>query len=111
MRHLDLENDRLVPVAAIFKDRTGKRLNPPTLWRWVRGKGCHGIKLEAVPVNGVWCSTPKAYGAFLEEQAAARLAGSYSADESPSPVRDEKTTRKLQAAGLLKTPKVRAAAK
>ena len=97
MRHIDLERDELTPVAAIFKARTGKRLSPPTLWRWLR-KGCHGVKLEAVPVNGVWCSTPKAFAAFLEEQAAARLA------DRPQPdffTRDENKTRRLKAAGLL----------
>lgn len=98
MRHLDLENDELVPVATIFKARTGKRLNPPTLWRWLR-KGCHGVMLEAVPVNGVWCSTPKAFAAFLEEQTAARLFNKAEVPTAGS--RTEQTTRKLHAAGLL----------
>lgn len=98
MRHIDLEKDELTPVATIYKARTGKRLNPPTLWRWLR-KGCHGVRLEAVPVNGVWCSTPRAYAAFLEEQTAARLA---IPSESEPVARDKRTTRKLQAAGLLK---------
>ena len=98
MRHIDLEKDELTPVATIYKARTGKRLNPPTLWRWLR-KGCHGVRLEAVPVNGVWCSTPRAYAAFLEEQAAARLATPI--ESSPSP-RDDCTTRKLKTARLLR---------
>lgn len=96
-RHLDLEAGDLRPVAEIFKARTGKRLNPPTLWRWVR-KGNRGIRLEAVQLNGVWHTTSHAFAMFLAEQTQARLA-------EPVPEtteRDERTTRKLRAAGLIK---------
>ena len=98
MHHIDLETDELTPVATIFAARTGKRLNPATLWRWLR-KGCHGVKLEAVPVNGVWCSTSRAFAAFFQEQTTARLTSP--SESAPSP-RDERTTRKLKTAGLLK---------
>lgn len=96
-RHLDVENGKLEPIAKIYRDTTGKRLNPPTQWRWIK-KGNRGIRLEAVPVNGCWCTTRHAFAQWLIEQANARLA-----DPTPENTeRDERTTRKLRAAGLIK---------
>lgn len=99
MRHINVETDELVPVGTIYKARTGKRLNPPTLWRWLR-KGCHGIRLEAVPVNGTWCTTHHAFGQFLLEQTQARLADPAPEEPSPAP-RDARTETKLRKAGLI----------
>ncbi len=98
-RHLDVETGKLEPVATIFKAMTGKRLNPPTQWRWIN-KGNSGVRLEAVPLNGCWCTTRHAFAMFLQDQATARIADPVPAAD-PGP-RDERTTRKLRAAGLIK---------
>ena len=78
---------------------TGKRLNPPTQWRWIK-KGNSGVRLEAVPINGCWSTTRHAFAMFLQDQAQARLADPV--PETDPTERDERTTRKLREAGLIK---------
>ncbi|MEX1229496.1 MAG: DUF1580 domain-containing protein [Planctomycetaceae bacterium] len=95
---IDLENDHLRPVAEIAKERTGKRPPPGTVWRW-RLKGCHGAKLEAVLVNGCWCTTKAAFADFIRRQTDAANAACTA--EGVSHERDEATERRLKAAGLL----------
>lgn len=97
---IDLEHDDLRPVAEIAAERTGRRPPPGTVWRW-RLKGCHGEKLEAVLVHGVWCTTVSAFADFIRRQTAAAMANCKGASESETPERDERKTRQLQAAGLL----------
>ena len=92
--NIDLETDELLPVNAICKARIGRRVSPTTLWRW-RLKGVNGAKLECVRVGAQWCTTQAAFSRFLRDQQAVQ-----SQPEAPSE-RDEATTRRLQAAGLL----------
>ena len=96
---IDLENDVLTPVNEITKRRLGKRIAPATLWRW-RLKGIKTptgrVKLECVRVAGCWCTTPKAFAQFIREQSNVAAVD----DDGPRH-RDERTTRRLQSAGLL----------
>jgi hypothetical protein len=99
---IDVEHDDIRPVSEIAKARLGKRPSPSVIWRW-RVKGCYGAKLECVQVSGCWCTTVAAFAQFIRQQTAnanaeCRAAG---VDSTPSP-RDERTTRKLKTAGLLK---------
>ncbi len=99
---IDVEHDDIRPVYEIATARLGKRPSPEGIWRW-RVKGCHGARLECVKVSGCWCTTAAAFAQFIREQttnatAKCRAAG---VDSAPS-LRDERTTRKLQAAGLIK---------
>ncbi|MFN0055543.1 MAG: DUF1580 domain-containing protein [Planctomycetales bacterium] len=96
---IDAENDALVSVRCLAKQRLGKNVAPSTIWRWVR-KGSRGCRLEAVQVLGSWHSTPEAFGAFITGQTAAAL-GNAIVSASPAPRRAEKRAR-LKAAGLLK---------
>ena len=95
---IDLEHDDLRPVSVIAKERTGRRPSPGTVWRW-RLKGCHGAKLEAVLVNGCWCTTKAAFANFIRRQTDAANAACTA--EGVSTERDEMTERRLKAAGLL----------
>ncbi|MEX1230833.1 MAG: DUF1580 domain-containing protein [Planctomycetaceae bacterium] len=95
---IDLEHDDLRPVTVIAKERTGRRPSPGTVWRW-RLKGCRGAKLESVLVNGCWCTTVAAFARFVRDQTDAANAACTAADISTE--RDEATTRRLKAAGLI----------
>lgn len=99
---IDPEHDDLRPVSEIAKARLGKRPSPAVIWRW-RVKGCHGARLECVQVSGCWCTTVAAFAQFIRQQTANATAKCQAAgvESDPGP-RDERTTRKLKAAGLLK---------
>ena len=92
---IDLEHDELIPVGELVRRRLGKRLSPATLWRW-RLKGVGGVRLEAVRVGGVWCTTPAAFADFIRRQTAAALSRHDEGDVERSDV----TQRRLTAAGL-----------
>ncbi|WLD13129.1 hypothetical protein [Planctellipticum variicoloris] len=98
---IDPEHDDLRPVREIATARLGKKPSPSVIWRW-RVKGCHGAKLECVQVYGTWCTTAAAFAQFVREQTANAVAKcrAESADSKPTE-RDSRTTKKLQAAGLL----------
>lgn len=69
---VDIENDELFTVFDLCEELP----KPPTAntrWRWIR-KGIRGVKLPAVRVNGVWCTTRAAFAAFLRAQSDAQLA-------------------------------------
>jgi hypothetical protein len=94
---IDPENDTLVSVRELAKERLRKNISPSTIWRWVR-KGCRGVRLEAVQVLGSWHSTPEAFAAFIAGQTAAALDGN-----APIPsLRTPEKVERLRAAGLLK---------
>jgi len=90
---IDLEDvaDALFPVARLVEQRIGRRISPPTLWRW-RTRGIRGVRLECYLIGGVWCTTPAA----LADSSAASLP-----PVEPPTERDPATTRRLAAAGLL----------
>lgn len=96
---IDAENDTLVSVRQLARQRLGKNIAPSTVWRWAR-KGCRGVKLECVQVLGAWHTTPAAFARFVAAQTAAAL-GSDAPQESPAPRSPEKIER-LRKAGLLK---------
>jgi len=96
---IDAENDTLVSVRSLAKQRLRKDIAPSTIWRWVR-KGCRGCRLEAVQVLGSWHSTPEAFAAFIAGQTAAAL-HDLASPTTPAPRSPEKTER-LRSAGLLK---------
>jgi hypothetical protein len=99
---IDPETDDLRPVSEIAQARLGKRPSPAVIWRW-RVKGCHGARLECVQVSGCWCTTAAAFAQFVRAQTAGAIARCRAAGVESAPTeRDERTTRKLQAAGLLK---------
>ena len=95
---IDLEKDKLEKVAQIYFRLTGKRLNPQKLWRW-RLKGCRGVKLEAVLLEGVWHTTAKAFAAFVRGQTEAANDACHADVRSTD--RDSVTERRLRKAGLL----------
>ena len=99
---IDVEHDDIRPVYEIAKARLGKRPSPGQVWRW-RVQGSHGALLECVQISGCWCTTAAAFAQFILQQTANATAKCRAAgvDSAPS-LRDERTTRKLQAAGLLK---------
>ena len=103
---IDIETDELLPVAAVIKERLGKKLSAPTLWRW-RVIGIRGVKLECVLAGGVWCTTLKAFAEFLRAQTAAALERGAARSRPkgkparPSPTRDTATRNRLANAGLL----------
>jgi hypothetical protein len=100
MTMIDLERDELQPVSVICQRLTSKRAAPQKVWRWTR-RGCRGVKLEAVLLNGVWQTTPAAFAEFIRGQTDAALAaGVGDSDDAPGE-RSEATTRRLKAAGLL----------
>ena len=95
---IDLEHDELKPISEICFRLTGRRPSPQTKWRW-RRDGCYGVKLEAVRFAGAWCTTTKAFAAFISGQTQA--ANKACTAESGSTERDAATERRLRAAGLL----------
>lgn len=66
---IDLEKDALRPVQDVIRARIGRRISPPTLWRW-RLKGVNGVRLECVRVGGFWFTTEKAFAEFMAAQTA-----------------------------------------
>lgn len=96
---IDLENDELRPVGDICKKKTGKRPSPQCIWRW-RKSGVRGCKLEAVFLQGTWQTSEAAFAAFIRGQTA-NFAGAYAPGTQELATRDEATTRRLEAAGLL----------
>lgn len=78
--YIDTETDELVPVQTLCRRQLGRPVTPQTVWRWVH-HGVRGARLEAVRACGVWCSTPHAFGAFLEAQTAAALVEEGRTDE------------------------------
>lgn len=99
---IDVEHDDIRPVYEIATARLGKRPSPAVVWRW-RVRGAHGARLECVQVSGCWCTTAAAFAQFIRQQTANAIAACRAAgvESAPSP-RDDRTTRKLQSAGLLK---------
>ena len=97
---IDLQKDRLEPVAKLAERMIGKRISPATVWRWCL-KGCKvgdsRIRLEAVKCAGQWHSTPAALAAFIRAQTASLL----KQNEEARVVRDERTTERLKKVGLL----------
>jgi hypothetical protein len=94
---VDLEHDELQPVSVICERRTGKRAPPQKVWRW-RLKGSHGARLECYLVNGVWCTTDRAFADFIRRQTANANAASVATESTE---RTPATARKLKAAGLI----------
>lgn len=98
INQIDLQNDALIPVQQICKDRMGKRMSPATLWRW-RTKGCDGVKLEAVKVGCTWFTTAAAFATFIQRQTEAATTAKHGPFE-PQPRSDAMASR-LRETGLL----------
>lgn len=96
---IDLEHDELRPVGEICERKTGRRPSPQCVWRW-RIKGCRGVKLECVLLQGVWQTTEAAFAAFIRGQTQAAVDACTAADQEPVE-RDAAKTRRLKAAGLI----------
>ncbi len=95
---IDVEHDVLTPVRKLAKQLANWDMPPSTQWRVIRN-GVRGCRLEAKLVRGVWHTTTKAWGAFIDGQTAAAL-GSDAPATAPAE-RSAETTKKLAAAGLL----------
>lgn len=67
---IDIENDELHTVFELCAGLP-KPPTPNTRWRWIR-KGIRGVKLPAIRVNGVWCTTRAAFAGFLRAQSDAQ---------------------------------------
>lgn len=96
---IDLENDELRPVADICQNRTGRRPSPQCVWRW-RIRGCRGVRLTCVFLQGKWQTTDAAFAEFIRGQTQAANDACTAADRMQSDERDPATERRLQAAGL-----------
>lgn len=92
--------DQLRPVHAVIKARLGKRISPPTVWRW-RLKGVNGAKLECLRVGGHWVTTDAAFAEFLRAQTQNVLAACASRRDDAPTERSPEKIRRLQAAGVL----------
>jgi len=69
---IDIEQDELFTVFELCQ-ALPKTPTANTRWRWIR-KGIYGVKLPAVHVNGVWCTTRVAFAAFVRAQSEQKLA-------------------------------------
>jgi hypothetical protein len=98
---IDPAADQLRPVNDVIKARLGKRISPPTLWRW-RLKGVNGVKLECLRVGGHWVTTDAAFAEFLRAQTANVLASCNVGSASDAPCeRSPEKVRRLRDAGVL----------
>lgn len=98
---IDVEHDDLRPVNDLIKARLGRRVAPATLWRWRTIGVSGGIKLPMVRVGGIWHSTALCVVEWIRQQTE-HCGQSAPTDLAATPAeRPERTTRKLQAAGLL----------
>jgi hypothetical protein len=96
---LNLETDEIRPVSELCRRLTGRRPAPATVWRWVR-EGRHGVRLDAVHIQGHWQTSAAVFADFLRAtSAAARREAPPAADAAVE--RDEATARRLKRAGLL----------
>lgn len=93
--------DQLRPVNEVVRAHLGRRVSPPTLWRW-RLKGVNGARLECLRVGGIWVTTDAAFAEFLRAQTENALAACNTgiSDDAPAELSAE-TTRRLKAAGVL----------
>jgi len=81
-------------VADALKRRLGYRPSPTTIWRW-RTNGVNGVKLQAERCGQKWMTTMDDVEDFVKGQNTPQR------EESKPEARDEATTRRLHAAGLL----------
>ena len=96
---IDLEHDELLTLGQACR-LLPRKPSPATLWRWrVKGVSVGGqhIKLDAVRVGGIWCTTRAAMVHFIERQTEA---ASPVTDDQPE-TRSPATERRLAAAGLV----------
>ncbi len=61
------------PFDALCKETIGHRISASTRWRWFRGKGKSGERLQGLLIAGKWYVRPADFIAFLERQTAAAL--------------------------------------
>jgi hypothetical protein len=99
MEYLDLENDVLLPIQDLCRERFGKRVSPTTIWRWVR-KGSRGNKLEAVLICGRWHTSSEAFAAFLDRHSNADVVPEPHS-RGRKPAVNDITDEQLRALGLL----------
>ncbi|MCC7421736.1 MAG: DUF1580 domain-containing protein [Planctomycetaceae bacterium] len=80
---IDIETESVEPVAELCRKRLGRRVSSGTRSRWIR-HGVAGVKLAAVSVGGVWCTTPAAFAEFIRAQTDSRLEDRASLLEEPA---------------------------
>lgn len=97
---IDLERDELTPVAPLVERTCGRRISPPTLWRW-RVQGVRGVKLECYLIAGKWCTTSAALAEFIRASSAAATPQAPPL-EGDARERLPKTERRLRERGLLR---------
>ena len=96
---IDLEHDEIRPVADICERKTGRRPAPQCVWRW-RIKGCRGVRLECVLLQGIWQTTEAAFAAFIRGQTQTAVDSCTAAgheSESRTPAKESR----LKSAGLI----------
>lgn len=100
---IDLQNDRLIPVQELCEARLGKRVSPPTLFRWIQ-RGNRAGKLEAVWIAGRWCTTEIAFADYMRRTTAAKLTSPAPADDAdaddPPAERPPEVSRALRRRGI-----------
>ena len=91
---IDPATEKLVIPREEIERQTGRRISPPTEWRW-GNRGVNGVRLPRVLCGNRWLTTAAAVAWFIRRQTLSR------ATPAESKGRSEATSRKLQAAGLL----------
>lgn len=87
----------LVPVHRLIEQTIGRRVSPPTVWRWIKHGiliGDRRVKLKAVKVGRSVYSKPEWMREFIEAQ-------SGYVNEDSKEERDSIREKELQDAGLL----------
>jgi hypothetical protein len=102
---IDIAHEELLPLAKaadrLPRRRNGKKTHVSTLHRWA-GTGVRGIKLEALQVGGVKCTSLPALQRFFE-----RLSSHDSSNVIARPVPNAAVEAALDAEGLGRPPPVK----
>ena len=98
----DFEHDQLITLSELVKKlpRTGNRpvhLSTAHRWRTVGLAG--GIKLDAIRVGGVWCTTWAAFQRFCDRLSEAKSSPSPHSNPQADPTPASAASQKLNSGG------------
>ena len=87
----------MLPLAKAARSVPGRAVSPQSVYRWI-SHGINGVKLEALNVGGRMQVSEESLARFFQAVTAAKRATTAEPDDAH---RSERTSRKLEAAGLL----------